>query len=108
VQTLLHLTGPNKATEIYKSTLHSLLFPTGFSQPAILEGLKAKLGPLQERRIEPGGGYYVAYVEYLADCAPLYRERMLVRLASPLSRGREVPEALYREAEVPWRRSGAR
>jgi hypothetical protein len=53
--------------------------------------------------VEPGGGgYYVAYVEYLADSAPLYRERMLVRLASPLSRSREVPEALHREAEVPW------
>ena len=52
--------------------------------------------------MEPGGGYYVAYVEYLADGAPLYKERMLVRLASPLSRSREVPEALYREAEVPW------
>jgi len=66
------------------------------------EGLEAKLGPLPGRRAEPGGGYYVAYVEYLADDAPLYRERMLVRLASPLSRSREVPEALYREAEVPW------
>jgi superfamily II DNA or RNA helicase len=66
------------------------------------EGLEAKLGPLPGRRVEPGGGYYVAYVEYLADGAPLYRERMLVRLASPLSRSREVPEALYREAEVPW------
>ena len=41
-------------------------------------------------------------MEYLADGAPLYRERMLVRLAPPLSRSREVPEALYREAEVPW------
>jgi hypothetical protein len=66
------------------------------------EGLEAKLGPLPGRRAEPGGGYYVAYVEYLADGAPLYRERMLVRLASPLSRSREVPEALYREAEVLW------
>ena len=44
----------------------------------------------------------MAYVEYLADDAPLYRERLLVRLASPLSRSREVPETLYREAEVPW------
>jgi superfamily II DNA or RNA helicase len=66
------------------------------------EGLEAKLGPLPGRRVEPGGGYYVAYVEYLADGAPLYRERMLARLASPLSRSREVPEALHREAEVPW------
>jgi hypothetical protein len=60
----------------------------GFSHHAILEGLEAKLGPLPGRRVEPGGGYYVAYVEYLADGAPLYRERMLVRLASPLSRSR--------------------
>jgi len=66
------------------------------------EGLEAKLGPLPGRRAEPGGGYYVAYVEYLTDGAPLYRERMLVRLASPLSRSREVPEVLHREAEVPW------
>ncbi len=66
------------------------------------EGLRAKLGSLSKGRVEPGGGYYVAYVEYLADGAPLYRERVLVRLATPLSRSREVPEALYREAEVPW------
>ncbi|NAZ33309.1 MAG: DEAD/DEAH box helicase family protein [Pyrobaculum sp.] len=71
-------------------------------KPLVEEGLEAKLGPLSRRRVEPGGGYYVAYVEYLADGAPLYRERVLARLASPLSRSREVPEALYREAEVPW------
>jgi len=66
------------------------------------EGLGAKLGSLSKRQVEPGGGYYVAYVEYLADGAPLYRERVLVRLATPLSRSREMPEALYREAEVSW------
>ncbi len=57
--------------------------------------MEARLGPLPGRRAEPGGGYYVAYVEYLADGAPLYREHMLVRLASSLSRSREVPEADY-------------
>ena len=71
------------------------------SKSLVEEGLRAKLG-LRGRRVEPGGGYYVAYVQYLASGVPLYRERVLVRLATPLSRSREVPEALYREAEVPW------
>jgi superfamily II DNA or RNA helicase len=72
------------------------------SKLLVEEGLEAKLGSLQRRQVEPGGGYYVAYVEYMADGKPLYRERVLVRLSTPLSRSREVPEALYREAEVPW------
>jgi hypothetical protein len=89
VQTLLHLTGPNKATEIYKSTLHSPIFlPRDSHNLLYWRGLETKLGSLPGSRVEPGGGYYVAYVEYLADSAPLYRERILVRLASPLSRSR--------------------
>lgn len=66
------------------------------------KGLRAKLGYPFDRGPESGGGYYVAEVEYHSAGFPVYRERVLVRLRSPLSRSREVAEGVFREGAVEW------
>jgi len=71
-------------------------------QSLVKKGLTAKLGSLEKKSVEPGGGYYVAYVDYMSEKRSVYGERLLIRLPTPLSRSRNVPEALYREGEVDW------
>jgi len=66
------------------------------------EGLRIKLGYPPSADVEPGGGYYIVDVSYLVDDVEAYREKLLVRLPTPLSRSREVKEALIRESEVNW------
>jgi len=63
------------------------------------EGLRIKLGYPPSADVEPGGGYYIVDVSYLVDDVEAYREKLLVRLPTPLSRSREVKEALIRESE---------
>lgn len=72
------------------------------SKTLVEEGLRVKLGYPFDKRPEPGGGYYVAEVEYYSDNTPVYRERVLIRLKSPLSRSREIAEGVFREGAVDW------
>jgi len=54
------------------------------------KGLRIKLGYPPSADVEPGGGYYIVDVSYLVDDVEAYREKLLVRLPTPLSRSREV------------------
>jgi len=72
------------------------------------KGLRIKLGYPPSADVEPGGGYYIVDLAYLMKDREIneemeaYRERLLIRLSTPLSRSREVREALIREVEVNW------
>ncbi|MFP3172367.1 MAG: DEAD/DEAH box helicase [Acidilobus sp.] len=72
------------------------------------KGLRIKLGYPPSADVEPGGGYYIVDLTYLVRDkktdreTEAYRERLLVRLPTPLSKSREVKEALIREIEVNW------
>jgi len=72
------------------------------------KGLRIKLGYPPSADVEPGGGYYIVDLAYLVRDREIneemeaYRERLLIRLSTPLSRSREVREALIREVEVNW------
>ncbi|WP_066795262.1 SNF2-related protein [Caldivirga sp. MU80] len=71
-------------------------------------GLRIKLGYPPSADVEPGGGYYIVDLVYLVRDretnreVEAYRERLLIRLPTPLSKSREVREALVREVEVNW------
>jgi superfamily II DNA or RNA helicase len=72
------------------------------------KGLRIKLGYPPSVDVEPGGGYYIVDLTYLVRDkktdreTEAYRERLLVRLPTPLSKSREVREALIREIEANW------
>jgi len=72
------------------------------------KGLRIKLGYPPSVDVEPGGGYYIVDLTYLVRDkktdreTEAYRERLLVRLPTPLSKSREVKEALIREIEANW------
>jgi len=72
------------------------------------KGLMIKMGYPPSTDVEPGGGYYIVDLAYLMKDREIneemeaYRERLLIRLSTPLSRSREVREALIREVEVNW------
>jgi len=72
------------------------------------KGLRIKLGYPPSADVEPGGGYYIVDLTYLVRDkktdreTEAYRERLLVRLLTPLSKSREVKEALIREIEANW------
>jgi len=72
------------------------------------KGLRIKLGYPPSADVEPGGGYYIVDLTYLVRDkktdreTEAYRERLLVRLPTPLSKSREVKEALIREIEANW------
>jgi superfamily II DNA or RNA helicase len=72
------------------------------------KGLRIKLGYPPSADVEPGGGYYIVDLAYLMKDREIneemeaYRERLLIRLSTPLSRSREVRETLIREVEVNW------
>jgi superfamily II DNA or RNA helicase len=72
------------------------------------KGLMIKMGYPPSADVEPGGGYYIVDLAYLVKDREIneemeaYRERLLIRLSTPLSRSREVREALIREVEVNW------
>jgi len=72
------------------------------------KGLRIKLGYPSSADVEPGGGYYIVDLTYLVRDkktdreTEAYRERLLVRLPTPLSKSREVREALIREIEANW------
>jgi len=72
------------------------------------KGLRIKLGYPPSVDVEPGGGYYIVDLTYLVrdektdSETEAYRERLLVRLPTPLSKSREVREALIREIEANW------
>jgi hypothetical protein len=72
------------------------------------KGLRIKLGYPPSADVEPGGGYYIVDLVYLVRDretnreVEAYRERLLIRLPTPLSKSREVREALIREVEVNW------
>ncbi|AET34265.1 SNF2-related protein [Pyrobaculum ferrireducens] len=72
------------------------------SKALVESGLKAKLGYPYDLRPEPGGGYYLAEVEYYSAKQPVYRESVLVRLETPLSRSREIKKGVFREGAVDW------
>jgi superfamily II DNA or RNA helicase len=72
------------------------------------KGLMIKMGYPPSADVEPGGGYYIVDLAYLVKDREIneemetYRERLLIRLSTPLSRSREVRETLIREVEVNW------
>lgn len=68
------------------------------------EGLKVKLGYPYNVKAEAGGGYYVANITYTVGEQEFiaFKERILVRLPTPLSKSRTVEEALIREGGVDW------
>ncbi|AEA13175.1 helicase domain protein [Thermoproteus uzoniensis 768-20] len=72
------------------------------SKALVESGLKAKLGYPYETRPEPGGGYYLAEVEYFSAKQRVYTESVLVRLETPLSRSREIKKGVFREGAVDW------
>ncbi|AFA38041.1 DNA or RNA helicases of superfamily II [Pyrobaculum oguniense TE7] len=65
-------------------------------------GLRIKLGYPPAGVPEAGGGYYVVEVRHMSGGVALFGERLLIRLHTPLSRSRQIQEALFRESEVDW------
>ncbi|WP_069806662.1 SNF2-related protein [Vulcanisaeta thermophila] len=66
------------------------------------EGLRVKLGYPPENKPEAGSGYYQVELRYMLNGTLLNKEELLIRLPTPLSKSREVPEVVLREIEVPW------
>ncbi|MGC8542541.1 MAG: SNF2-related protein [Vulcanisaeta sp.] len=68
------------------------------------EGLRVKLGYPYKTAIEAGGGYYIVDITYVIGKQGLtaYKEKILMRLPTPLSRSRNVQEVLVREGGVDW------
>ncbi|WP_243681256.1 helicase-related protein [Vulcanisaeta souniana] len=67
-------------------------------------GLRVKLGYPYNTTVEAGSGYYVVDIAYMVGKQEFtaFKERILVRLPTPLSRSRAVQEVLVREGGVDW------